>query len=107
MTKHFVHCGALNVSVHQGFSSLSIFRYASRTKNIRNTPIINENSSYVLLQQYAQEIQRLRSLLNSSNKQIQPASRSMIFNEMRSDDQQSLKMTCEHHLSTDSTTFTK
>ena len=69
-----------------------LFSYASRTKNIRNTPIINENASYVLLQQYAEEIQRLRSIINSSNKHM----RSLIIN----DDQHSLKTIYDHETST-------
>jgi hypothetical protein len=73
-----------------------IFSYASRTKNIRNTPIIDENSSYVLLRQYAEEIQRLRAIINSSNIQIHSLSRAKLLNEVKLDDQHSLKTICDH-----------
>ncbi len=73
-----------------------ICSYASRTKNIRNTPIINENSSYVLLQQYAEEIQRLRSIINSSNRHMNSLSRSLIL-----DDQHSIKTICDRQISSD------
>ncbi len=80
-----------------------IFSYASRTKNIRNTPIINENSSYALLQQYAEEIQRLRSIINSSSK----LSRSLVSNETKCDDQHSIKTVCDHQISSENTTLIK
>lgn len=76
-----------------------IFSYASRTKNIRNTPIINENSSYILLQQYAEEIQRLRAIINSSNKHMNSLSRSLILNDVKLDDQHSIKTICDHQIS--------
>ncbi len=77
------------------FYILCFFSYASRTKNIRNTPIINENSSYILLQQYADEIQRLRTIINTSNKHMHSLSRSLIHNDMKLDDQYSIKTICD------------
>ncbi|CAF0775715.1 unnamed protein product [Adineta steineri] len=82
--------------------TLCTLRYASRTKNIRNTPIINENSSYVLLQQYAEEIQRLRAIINSSNKHMHSLSHSMIL-----DDQHSIKTICDHQISSENSPIIK
>jgi hypothetical protein len=84
-----------------------IFSYASRTKNIRNTPIINENSSYVLLQQYAEEIQRLRAIINSSNKHMHSLSRSLILNDIKFDDQHSIKTVCDHQISSENSPLIK
>ncbi len=84
-----------------------IFSYASRTKNIRNTPIINENSSYLLLQQYAEEIQRLRAIINSSNKHMHSLSRSLIHNDVKLDDQHSLKTICDRQLSSETSSSIK
>lgn len=81
--------------------------YASRTKNIRNTPIINENSSYILLQQYAQEIERLRAIINSSSKQIRSLSRSHLHNDNKFDDQHSLKTIFDHQIPSENPSTTK
>lgn len=67
--------------MHSNANDLIHFSYASRTKNIRNTPMISEKSSYALLRQYAEEIQRLRALLNSSTR----LSRSRLSTENKSD----------------------
>ncbi|CAF1186319.1 unnamed protein product, partial [Didymodactylos carnosus] len=44
--------------------TLCTLRYASRTKNIRNTPIVNESSPHVLIRQYEDEIKRLRAIIS-------------------------------------------
>lgn len=77
--------------------------YASRTKNIRNTPIINENSSYILLQQYTEEIRRLRAIINSSNIHLHSVSRSTVLNDVKLDDQHSIKTVCDRQISTETT----
>ncbi|CAF0928394.1 unnamed protein product [Rotaria sp. Silwood1] len=87
--------------------TLCTLRYASRTKNIRNTPIINENSSYVLLQQYAEEIERLRAIINSSNIHMNSLSRSILLNEVKLDDQHSIKTICDHQISSDNSPIIK
>lgn len=86
---------------------LVTFSYASRTKNIHNTPIINENSSYVLLQQYAEEIKRLRAIINSSNVQMHSISRSVLFNDVKLDDQHSIKTMCDYQITSESTPIIK
>ena len=43
--------------------SLSTLRYASRAKNIKNKPKINEDPKDALLRQYEEEINRLKDLL--------------------------------------------
>lgn len=43
--------------------TISTLRYASRTKFIKNKPIVNEDPKDTLLRQYAEEIKRLKSLL--------------------------------------------
>jgi hypothetical protein len=98
MMKHYVLFGNLESLFHLNFS----FSYASRTKNIRNTPIINESSSYALLQQYAEEIQRLRAIINSSNKHTHSVSRSGIL-----DDQHSIKTICDHQISSENSLIIK
>ena len=82
----------------------SNFSYASRTKNIRNTPIINENSSHVLLQQYAEEIQRLRAIINSSNRHMHSLSYSTLLNDIKFDEQHSLKI---HSISSETSPIIK
>ncbi|CAF0924091.1 unnamed protein product [Adineta ricciae] len=87
---------------------LCTLRYASRTKNICNTPIINENSSYILLQQYAEEIQRLRAIINSSNLHMNSTSRSMVLtSDIKFDDQHSIKTICDHQLSSETSPLIK
>jgi len=46
--------------------SLSTLRYASRAKYIQNKPVVNEDPKDALLREYAEEIQRLKSLLESN-----------------------------------------
>jgi len=43
--------------------TLSTLRYASRAKNIKNKPIINEDPKDTLLRQYEEEIQQLKDML--------------------------------------------
>ncbi|CAF0825589.1 unnamed protein product [Rotaria sordida] len=87
--------------------TLCTLRYASRTKNIRNTPIINENSSNILLQQYAEEIERLRAIINSSNIHMHSLSRSIPLNEVKLDDQHSIKTICDHQISSENSPIIK
>ncbi|UJR28287.1 hypothetical protein I4U23_009535 [Adineta vaga] len=87
--------------------TLCTLRYASRTKNIRNTPIINENSSHILLQQYAEEIQRLRAIINSSNLHMHSISRSMILTDVKLDDQHSIKTLWDHQISSETSPLIK
>ncbi|CAF2498928.1 unnamed protein product [Rotaria sp. Silwood2] len=87
--------------------TLCTLRYASRTKNIRNTPIINENSSYVLLQQYAEEIERLRAIINSSNMHMHSLSHSVLLNEVKLDDQHSIKTIRDHQISSENSPIIK
>lgn len=106
MMKHFVHCG--KAILFYWTLEIFIFSYASRTKNIRNTPIINEDSSNLLLQQYAEEIQRLRAIINSSNKHPHSlSSRSRVVSDVKLDDQQSIKTACDRQISSQSSSFTK
>ena len=48
--------------------TINTLRYASRAKNIRNTPRINDDPKDALLREYQGEIERLKQLLNSRNK---------------------------------------
>ena len=43
--------------------TLSTLRYANRAKNIKNKPKINEDPKDALLREYAEEIQRLKAML--------------------------------------------
>lgn len=45
--------------------TLSTLRYASRAKNIKNKPIINEDPKDALLRQYEEEIKQLKQMLDS------------------------------------------
>lgn len=55
--------------------SLSTLRYASRAKNIKNQPKINEDPKDALLREYAEEIRKLKELLASGGAQPgQPSS---------------------------------
>uniref|UniRef100_A0A5K3ET67 Kinesin-like protein n=1 Tax=Mesocestoides corti TaxID=53468 RepID=A0A5K3ET67_MESCO len=48
--------------------TINTLRYASRAKNIKNVPKINEDPKDALLREYRGEIERLRQLLSSRNK---------------------------------------
>jgi len=43
--------------------TLSTLRYASRAKQIKNKPVINEDPKDALLKQYENEIQELKAML--------------------------------------------
>ena len=45
--------------------TLSTLRYASRAKNIKNKPVINEDPKDALLRQYEEEIKHLKDMLKS------------------------------------------
>lgn len=45
--------------------TLSTLRYASRAKNIKNKPIINEDPKDALLRQYEEEITQLKKMLET------------------------------------------
>lgn len=47
--------------------TLSTLRYASRAKQIKNKPKVNEDAKDTMLREYAQEISRLKKLLNEQN----------------------------------------
>ncbi|XP_078042937.1 osmotic avoidance abnormal protein 3 isoform X1 [Augochlora pura] len=48
--------------------TLSTLRYAARARCIKNKPVVNEDPKDALLRQYQLELQRLRSLLESSDQ---------------------------------------
>jgi len=48
--------------------TLGTLRYASRAKNIKNKPKVNEDPKDALLKEYSEEIKRLKAMLeNQSN----------------------------------------
>lgn len=49
--------------------TMNTLRYASRTKNIKNKPRINENPKDAVLRHYQEEINRLRSLVDEKKSQ--------------------------------------
>jgi kinesin family protein 3/17 len=52
--------------------TLSTLRYASRAKNIKNRPIINEDPKDALLKQYEVEIRKLREMVENLEKNKNP-----------------------------------
>lgn len=53
--------------------TLSTLRYASRAKNIKNKPVVNEDPKDALLKQYEDEIKHLKMLLAQfQNGQFEP-----------------------------------
>ncbi|VDN14930.1 unnamed protein product [Dibothriocephalus latus] len=52
--------------------TINTLRYASRAKNIKNTPKINEDPKDALLREYQGEIERLKELLRSKPQAVQP-----------------------------------
>jgi len=50
--------------------TLTTLRYASRAKNIKNKPRINEDPKDALLKQYEDEIKQLRMIIEQSKKGI-------------------------------------
>uniref|UniRef100_A0A0X3P5C0 Kinesin-like protein n=1 Tax=Schistocephalus solidus TaxID=70667 RepID=A0A0X3P5C0_SCHSO len=51
--------------------TINTLRYASRAKNIKNTPKINEDPKDALLREYQGEIERLKELLRSKPQAVQ------------------------------------
>nr|VZI25993.1 unnamed protein product [Spirometra erinaceieuropaei] len=51
--------------------TINTLRYASRAKNIKNTPKINEDPKDALLREYQGEIERLKELLRSKPQTVQ------------------------------------
>ena len=45
--------------------TLSTLRYASRAKNIKNKPIVNQDPKDALLKEYADEITKLKEMLEA------------------------------------------
>ena len=43
--------------------TLTTLRYASRAKNIKNKPRVNQDPKDALLKQYEEEIQKLRAII--------------------------------------------
>ncbi|CAL8092389.1 unnamed protein product [Calicophoron daubneyi] len=56
--------------------TLNTLRYASRAKNIKNKPKINEDPKDALLREYQAEIERLKSMLKNRNEHITNTPRS-------------------------------
>lgn len=48
--------------------TLSTLRYASRAKFIKNKPTVNEDPKDAMLRQYADEIKRLKMMLENGGK---------------------------------------
>jgi len=52
--------------------TLSSLRYASRAKNIKNRPIINEDPKDALLREYEQKIKMLTEMVENLGKNGNP-----------------------------------
>ena len=52
--------------------TLSTLRYASRAKDIKNKPIVNEDPKDALLKEYELEIRKLKEMLENMNKGQKP-----------------------------------
>ena len=48
--------------------TLTTLRYASRAKNIKNKPRINQDPKDALLKQYEEEIKKLREIIEQSKQ---------------------------------------
>ena len=48
--------------------SLGSLRYAARAKNVKNKPKVNEDPKDALIKEYAEEIKRLKELLETHGK---------------------------------------
>ena len=48
--------------------TLTTLRYASRAKNIKNKPRVNQDPKDALLKQYEEEIKKLRDIIEQSKK---------------------------------------
>ncbi|XP_077499049.1 osmotic avoidance abnormal protein 3-like [Amblyomma americanum] len=53
--------------------TLSTLRYASRAKNIKNRPCVNEDPKDALLREYRQELERLKQLLSRGSFRAPPS----------------------------------
>jgi hypothetical protein len=62
-----VMIAALSPADYNFDETLSTLRYASRAKAIKNKPIVNEDPKDALLQQYEDEIQKLKKMLEDMN----------------------------------------
>ncbi|XP_031834045.1 osmotic avoidance abnormal protein 3 isoform X2 [Nomia melanderi] len=78
--------------------TLSTLRYAARARCIKNKPVINEDPKDALLRQYQLELQRLRSLLESSDANSIPKEIPVIEanEEVVVEEVERLKKECEH-----------
>ena len=54
---------ALSPADYNYDETVSTLRYASRAKNIKNKPIVNQDPKDALLKQYEDEINKLRKML--------------------------------------------
>jgi uncharacterized membrane protein YukC len=50
--------------------TLTTLRYASRAKNIKNKPRVNQDPKDALLKQYEDEIKNLREIIERSKKGV-------------------------------------
>ena len=48
--------------------TLTTLRYASRAKNIKNKPRVNEDPKDALLKQYEEEIRKLKEIIEQSKR---------------------------------------
>ena len=57
--------------------TISTLRYANRVKNIKNKPKINEDPKDAMLREYAEEIEKLRAMVEKGGveygKNLEPA----------------------------------
>lgn len=58
--------------------TLSTLRYASRAKNIVNSPIVNEDGSVKVIRELQAEVTRLKGLLQEANQVIFNSSRKLL-----------------------------
>ena len=62
-----VMIAALSPASHNYDDTLSTLRYASRAKQIKNKPVINEDPKDALLREYEAEIKNLKKMLEQMN----------------------------------------
>lgn len=67
--------------------TLSTLRYASRAKNIKNKPRINEDPKDAMLREYQEEITALRKLLEKSNVNGEVSDLEIANNKINIEDQ--------------------
>lgn len=58
--------------------TLSTLRYASRAKNIVNSPIVNEDGSVKVIRELQAEVTRLKGLLQEANQVIFNSNRKLL-----------------------------